>query len=141
VDKFTGNVKGSTNVGFEGTTEAEILHGYSLVDKETFVEVGRFDACTYSGNYFREETDLWLRMRQRDYRLFYEPSARTYVLKGINQGGQWSNMKGNLSRYEYYVFKNHYVFLRKFYGRRRYVMFPLFILQRMHGRLMDYLNR
>jgi len=131
VDKFTGNVGGSSNASFQGTTEVETLHGYSLVHKKAFLEVGGFDTANYTGNYYREETDLWLRMKQKGYRLFYQPDAKIYALKGVTFGGQWSNVKGSHVKYEYYVLRNHYAFLKKFYPSRRLVMFTLFAIQRI----------
>jgi len=133
----TGDIAGSFNVGGEDAMEVAILHGYSLVRKEAFFDVGGFDEKTYSGNYYREETDLWLRFRMKSYRLYYEPKARVYCQKSLMRGGQWSNVEGSLLAYEYYVLRNHSKFLRKFYGRKRLLMLPTFALRRLYTRLTE----
>ena len=133
----TGDVSGSFNVEAQALMEVPILHGYSMVRREAFLDVGGFDERTYSGNYYREETDLWLRFKIKGYRLFYEPRARIYCQKSLTLGGQWSNVEGKLSVYEYYVLHNHNEFLKKFYGRKRFFMLPTFILRRLYNRLME----
>ena len=139
IDRLTGDVRGFPDVPLEGLVEVEMIHGYSLVDREAFLDVGGFDTATYTGNFYREETDLWMRMRKRGYRLYYEPEAEIYVRKGLTTGGQWANVGGSLLKYEYYVLRNHYAYLRKFYGLERYFMFPLFILRRLNDRVREYL--
>jgi len=139
IDRLTGDVRGFPDVPLEGPVEVEMIHGYSLVDREAFLDVGGFDTVTYTGNFYREETDLWMRMRKRGYRLYYEPEAEIYVRKGLTTGGQWANVGGSLLKYEYYVLRNHYAYLRKFYGLERYFMFPLFILRRLNDRVREYL--
>jgi GT2 family glycosyltransferase len=133
----TGDVAGSFNVEAQALTEVPILHGYSMVRREAFLDIGGFDEKTYSGNYFREETDLWLRFRKKGYRLYYEPRARIYCQKSLTRGGQWSNVHGKLLVYEYYVYRNHNKFLKKFYGGKRLLMLPTFMLRRLHTRLME----
>ncbi|MDH5779835.1 MAG: hypothetical protein OEZ29_04490, partial [Candidatus Bathyarchaeota archaeon] len=117
------------------------IHGYSLISKKAFLEVGGFDAKTYKGNFWREETDLWLRMKQKGYKLYYQPEAKIYCQKGATQGGQWSNVKESLLLYEYYVLRNHRAFLKKFYGKKSYLMLPPFIIRRFLERLSQFLGR
>jgi glycosyltransferase involved in cell wall biosynthesis len=133
----TGDVAGSFNVEGQRALEVSVLHGYSLVRKEAFLEVGGFDEKTYRGNYYREETDLWLRFRLKGYKLYYEPRARIYCQKSLARGGQWSNVDGRLMIYEYHVLRNHGQFLKKFYGRKRFFMFSTFILRRLYSRLTE----
>jgi GT2 family glycosyltransferase len=137
IQASTGDITGSFNVAAQTVREVPILHGYSLVRKEAFFDVRGFDEKTYRGNYYREETDLWLRFRMKGYKLYYEPGARIYCQKGLTRGGQWSNVSGKLLNYEYYVVRNHNEFLRKFYGRRRFFMLPAFIIRRLCTRLME----
>jgi GT2 family glycosyltransferase len=133
----TGDIAGSFNVSGEDVMEVAILHGYSLMGKEAFFNVGGFDEKTYRGNYYREETDLWLRFRMKGYRLYYEPKARVYCQKSLTRGGQWSNVNGSLLAYEYYVLRNQDKFLKKFYGRKRLLMLPTFTLRRLYTRLRE----
>lgn len=134
---YTGDVAGSFNVEAQKTVEVPILHGYSIVQKEAFFNVGGFDEKTYKGNYYREETDLWLRFSFKGYKLYYEPRARIYCQKSLTRGGQWSNVNGKLLAYEYYVIRNHRKFLNKFYGRQRLLMLPTFIIRRLYTRLIE----
>lgn len=91
----------------------------------------------HRGNYYREETDLWLRLKNKGYRLCYEPRAKIYCQKRTKKGGQWSNVGENLLTYEYYVIRNHKEFLRKFYGKRRFFMLPAFVIRRLYVRLLQ----
>lgn len=141
VDTYTGDVKGSFNVDGEQILEVSVTHGYSMIRKEAFLSVGGFDEKAYKGNYFREETDLWLRLRRNGFKLYYQPKAKIYCLRGLTKGGQWSNVRGSLPLYEYYVLRNHLVFLKKFYGKRAYPMFPPFIIRRFHTVVNQFMRR
>jgi len=137
IDPYTGDVAGCFNLETSKTLEVPIIHGYSLVRKEAFLDVGGFDERTYSGNYYREETDVWLRFRMKGYKLYYESKAKIYCQKSLTRGGQWSNVNGKLLAYEYYVVHNHKEFLKKFYGRKRFFMLPPFIIRRLYTRLTE----
>jgi len=141
IDPYSGDVVGSFNVDGEGISEVPITHGYTLIRKEAFLSVGGFDEESYRGNYFREETDLWLRLRKKGYKIYYQPKAKLYCQGGLTKGGQWSNVRGSLALYEYYVLRNHLVFLKKFYGGKAYFMFMPFIFRRLHLRLNQVLKK
>jgi len=141
LDRYTGDVKGSFNVDGERILEVSVIHGYSMIRKEAFLNVGGFDEKNYKGNYFREETDLWLRFKRMGFKLYYQPKAKIYCLRGLTKGGQWSNVRGSLPLYEYYVLRNHLVFLKKFYGRKAYFMFPPFIIRRFRTVLNQFMRR
>ena len=141
IDPITGDVTGSFNIETQKILELPIIHGYSLISKKAFLEVGGFDEKTYKGNYWREETDLWLRMKKKGYKLYYQPKAKIYCQKGTTQGGQWSNVKESLLLYEYYVLRNHRAFLKKFYRKKSYLMLPPFVMRRFLERLSQLLGR
>ena len=141
IDPYTGDVIGSFNVDNEEPLEVSVTHGYSLIWKKAFLDVGGFDEEAYKGNYFREETDLWLRFKRKGYKLYYQPRAKIYCLSGLTRGGQWSNVRGSLLLYEYYVLRNQLVFLKKFYGKKACFMFLPFIIRRFHTRLNQFLRR
>ena len=141
IDPITGDVTGSFNIETQKILELPIIHGYSLTNKQAFLQVGGFDERTYRGNYWREETDLWLRMKKRGYKLYYQPKAKIYCQKGTTEGGQWSNVKESLLLYEYYVLRNHRAFLRKFYGNKSCLMLPPFVIHRFLERLSQFLGR
>jgi glycosyltransferase involved in cell wall biosynthesis len=137
IDLISGDVVGSFNAYAEKTLEVQIVHGYSLTRKKVLEEVGGFDQKTYKGNFYREETDLWLRIRRRGYKLYYEPKAKIYCQKSLTKGGQWSNVGGNPLTYEYYVLHNQNQFLKKFYGKRRFFMLPAFLVRRLYVGLLQ----
>jgi len=141
IDPYTGDVAGSFNIKMKKTQEVPIIHGYSLVRKEAFLDIGGFDEKTYKGNYYREETDLWLRLRNKGYKLYYEPKAKIYCQKSLTRGGQWSNVGGKILTYEYYVIRNHKEFLKKFHGKERFFMLPTFIIRRLYVRLVQTYER
>jgi len=137
IDPCTGDIAGSFNVKANKILEVPILHGYSLVQKEAFIDIAGFDEKTYKGNYYREETDLWLRLKSKGYKLYYNPKAKIYCQKSLTRGGQWSNVGGKLLTYEYYVIRNHKEFLKKFYGKERFFMLPTFIIRRLYTGLLQ----
>lgn len=137
IDPATGDIKGSFNIKTEKPLEVPIIHGYALTRKDALRQVGGFDQKTYKGNFYREETDLWLRIRGKGYKLYYEPTAKIYCQKGLTKGGQWSNVKENPITYEYYVIYNHHQFLKKFFGKRRFFMLPTFLLRRLYMRMLQ----
>lgn len=141
IDPCTGDIAGSFNITMKKIQEVPIIHGYSLVRKEAFLDIGGFDEKTYKGNYYREETDLWLRLKHKGYKLYYEPKAKIYCQKGLTKGGQWSNVKESLLVYEYYVLRNQKAFLKKFYGKKTYFMLPPFIIRRLFIRISQLLEK
>lgn len=132
LDQWTGDVIGSFNVDTGRIVKASILHGCALTSKKAFLKIGGFDESAYSRNFYREETDLWLRMRASGYSLYYVPNVKIYVQKGLTKGGQLENVKRDFLINELYIIRNQKVFLRKFYRRRAYLMLPPFILRRIY---------
>ena len=137
IEPWSGDVAGSFDVEAKEVVEVPILHGYSMIRKSAFLDVGGFDERTYTGNYWREETDLWLRFKRKGYKLYYQPKAKIYCQKSLTRGGQWSNVGEKRSLYEYYVVRNHRNYLKKFYGKERFFMLPTFIIRRMYEWLMQ----
>lgn len=137
VEPWSGDVVGSFDVEAGKVLRVPILHGYSLVQKGAFFDVGGFDERTYAGNFWREETDLWMRLRSKGYELYYAPEARMFCEKSLAKGGQWSNVRGKRWLYEYHVIRNHGRFLKKFYGNERFFMLPTFIIRRLYVWLLQ----
>jgi len=57
-----------------------IRGGNQLIDRTKFVEVGGFPEC-YGVGGFREETDFCLLLREKGYKLMFNPCARAYHYK------------------------------------------------------------
>lgn len=92
------------------------LTALSLIKRTVFNDI-KFDV-NYKGNAYREETDFYLSANKLGYKTVYMPDAFVFHLPreiALN-GGQ-----RNISRwqYEYYVIKNHCLFLDKHYSYLR----------------------
>jgi GT2 family glycosyltransferase len=129
VGQFSGEVLGSFNRKTENVVEVPVLHAISLFKKDDFLAIGGFDEATYVGNRYREETDLFMRMRGIGKNLIYHPNAPVYHFD-IQCGGQ----RLPLLKDEYYVLLNHKKFLKKFYSTRWLCMFFCFIFRRFYDR-------
>jgi GT2 family glycosyltransferase len=135
---ITGEVTGSFSA-FSKSTAAKVLTGFFAVSKQVFLEMGGFDFRRYIGNHYREETDFHLRALQSGYTLKYDPRIVGFHCYQ-RTGGQRSN--SNLLLYEYYVARNHALFLSRFYGVKIFFMFPVFIMSRGIFRFLNFrLNR
>jgi GT2 family glycosyltransferase len=125
--RFSGEVLGVFNRKTHNTVQVPALHMISLLKKEDFLAVGGFDEITYVGNRYREETDLFMRIRETGRKLFYCPTALAYHF-AVEGGGQ----RGHLLKNEYYVFLNHTRFLKKHYSNRWFFMLVFFVFRRFY---------
>lgn len=130
VAKFSGDIVGSFDRKTRKIVEAPTLHVAAMVKKVDFQLIGGFDSKTYAGNYFREETDLFFRLKRAGKKLLFNPNAVAYHVK-VGTGGQHFNA----IMYEYYVFRNHVKFLQKFFGRKWPIMAFFFVFRRLYERL------
>lgn len=135
VARFSGGILGSFDRKTHKIVEAPTLHMAAMVRKGDFQLVGGFDSKTYAGNYFREETDLFFRLKRAGKKLLFDPKAIAYHVE-ISTGGQ----RLNVVKYEYYVFKNHIKFLQKFFGRKWPIMAFSFVFRRLYERLKQLLR-
>lgn len=135
-----GNLSGEVLGGFDRKTvdivEVPVLHVVSLFKKEEFLSIGGFDETTYVGNRYREETDLFYRIRQTGSKLYFDPNtfARHFDIKS---GGQ----RSNLMKTEFYVLLNHKRFLKKFYPNRCFLMMTCFVVRRFYDRTAQLFNK
>jgi len=130
VARFSGDIVGSFDRKTHKIVEAPTLHVAAIVRKADFQLIGGFDSKTYVGNYFREETDLFFRLRRVGKKLLFDPNAVAYHVK-VGTGDRRLNMM----TYEYYVFRNHIKFLQKFFGRKWPIMAFFFLFRRMFERM------
>jgi GT2 family glycosyltransferase len=121
---ITGEVTGSFSA-FSKSNVAEVLSGAFAVSKQVFLEMGGFDFKRYIGNHYREETDFHLRALRAGYALRYDPRIVCFHCMQ-RTGGQ----RSNFLLYEYYVARNHALFLSRFYGFKMLFMLPVFIMSR-----------
>jgi len=129
IGAFSGEILGSFDRKTKSTVEVPVLHTLSLLRKDDFLKIGGFDETTYVGNRYREETDLFLRIRQSGRKLLYNPNVIIYHFD-LRSGGQ----KLPLIKYEYYVLLNHILFLKKFYSPKWFSMLFCFVFRRLYDR-------
>ena len=129
---FSGEVLGGFSRKTRDVVEVPVLHVVSLLKKEDFLALGGFDELTYVGNRYREETDLFLRIRETGHKLFYCPAALAYHF-AVESGGQ----RVPLLKDEYYVLLNHTQFLKKYYSDRWLFMLVFFVFRRYYDRAVQ----
>ncbi|OQA04644.1 MAG: GalNAc(5)-diNAcBac-PP-undecaprenol beta-1,3-glucosyltransferase [bacterium ADurb.Bin400] len=92
-------------------------HASSFVRREVYNQFLE-DERMFFGNTFRDESDLYLRIRKAGWKLYYAGD----ILKSVHrndfakQGGQKKVNKLSIFKQERMVIKNHYRYLRKNYG-------------------------
>jgi GT2 family glycosyltransferase len=133
---FSGEVLGGFDRKTQDIVEVPVLHVVSLLKKEDFLALGGFDELTYVGNRYREETDLFMRLRKTGQKLFYCPGALAYHF-AVESGGQRLPFLKN----EYYVLLNHSRFLKKFFSTKWFFMLVCFVFRRFYDRAAQLFNK
>jgi len=136
VGDFSGEVLGGFDRKTVNIVEVPVLHVVSLIKKEEFLSIGGFDETTYIGNRYREETDLFYRIRQTGRKLYFDPNALACHFN-VKSGGQ----RSNLIKTEIYVLLNHKRFLKKFYPNRCFRMLTCFVFRRFYDRTSQLFNK
>ena len=78
--------------------------------KSVFEKIGYFDDH-YKGNALREESDMFVRMKQNRMKILYEPNAHIFHVMA-NTGGCRSNQK--LNYWKTYFFNQSYFYIKNF---------------------------
>ena len=133
---FSGEVLGGFDRRTHDIVEVPVLHVVSLLKKEDFLVLGGFDELTYVGNRYREETDLFMRIRETGHKLFYCPTALAYHF-AVESGGQRLPLLKN----EYYVLLNHTRFLQKYYSTKWFFMLIFFVFRRLYDRAVQLFSK
>jgi glycosyltransferase involved in cell wall biosynthesis len=124
IDKWTGLIQ--SNFDYDCDTPKKIIvgHACSLILKQAWVEIKGYDENRYKGTNFREETDFYFRLKQKEYEIFFIPNAVVYH-KRHKLGGCHSSrpLKDN-----YFYARNHIMFLLRFYKLTSFYRVPLFLL-------------
>lgn len=136
IGRFSGEVLGGFDRRTADDVEVPVLHVISLIKKEDFASVAGFDEVTYVGNRYREETDLFIRIRKTEKKLYFNPKALAYHFD-IRSGGQRSILLKN----EYYVTLNHMKFLKKFYPTAWFRMLICFVFRRFNDRTSQLVGK
>lgn len=76
--------------------EVQVVTGAAmLVRRERFFEVGGFDEGFWNGN---EDVDLCLKLREKGYRIVYEPKSCLIHHESVSGPERWSKVNENISR-------------------------------------------
>lgn len=133
INRFTGMILADFGMN-GGLTEVPTLHSCSLISKAVFKDSGGYDWHRYRGTSFREETDLYFRMRRKGYRLFYQPAAIGFHKNVPSGGSRLPHFRGG-----YYEVRNHVLFLLKFWGIKTALMIPCYVVY-VASRLKPFLS-
>lgn len=127
INPLTGDIR--CNFGFNSIKPIEVqtLHSDSLIPRNVILEIGGFECKLYKGSYAREETDFYFRLREKGYKLFFEPRA----VVQHHYGRVGGNILVSKFSQEYYNIRNHLMFLVRFYGLSTFFMFPCFFFSRL----------
>jgi glycosyltransferase involved in cell wall biosynthesis len=123
LDKWTGIVYSNWDINLDNVQETVDAQSWSLLDKKILEDIGGYEEKAYKGTYIREEADLYFRVRNRGYKLYFQPKAVAYHERA-DAGG--CNVDLPLTYY-YYFFKNHIIFVIKNFGWKSLYMIPFFL--------------
>jgi len=122
VDGLTGELEQDWSTNSK-LTEVPFLHACSLISREVFTTIGGYNTMLYTGNYIREESDLYFRARIEEFKLFFQPKAVAWHLHFAVGGTKMPLLPSN-----YYTIRNHSLFLIKFFGLKAIYMIPSFCI-------------
>lgn len=121
LDKRTGIVYWNFQINSGEIQETMDAQSWSLLDKEILNKIGGFEEKAYKGTYIREEADLFFRLRNKGYKLYFQPKAIAYHRRADTGGCNVLPI-----RYYYFFVRNHIIFLIRNFGWRAFYMIPAF---------------
>ncbi len=130
---LSGDIEVEFDVAGQNPVEVPFLHSCVLILTAVLRKAGGYVENCYSGNYLREESDLYCRLRSVGFKFFYEPKAVVYHHMGTHGG-----CHSTLFKYFVYSVRNHLIFLVRFEKERALYKFPFypieFLLKWLEGR-------
>jgi len=135
-NKMTGLRVDNFSIILPDIMETNNVHACSLYPKGVLLEVGCYEENDYKGTYAYEEVDLNCKIRMKGYKLYFDSKAVAYHIMAKKGGCRVSSQ---LIR-DYYYFRNHIIFLKKFYGMRSIYMVPCFIFHALLIYFKNYYN-
>jgi glycosyltransferase involved in cell wall biosynthesis len=100
------------NPEYSSIFEIHMGHPNALFEKEILIKIGLFDYKTYGGSFEFEETDLFTRLRKKNFLLVYQPKAILYHFQVFEGGCKAPLLKKTNSfvmNYVKYLTKNYNV--------------------------------
>lgn len=124
INKKTGLIYDDFGLTSTKVEECPTLHACSLIPKTVFKNVGGYEEKKYKGVHFREETDFYFRVKDKGYKLYFQPNAITHH-EHVDFGGCRASSSLIVC---YYIVRNHIIFLHRIFGIKSLYMIPLFLL-------------
>lgn len=127
IGKITGRIHANYGIEYNDARVAGHLPATSLIPRFIFNEIGVYDTV-YKGTYLREESDLYLRMIKKGYKLVYQPKAISYHFAGYSGGC----MKFSSSlKTQVWELINHSIFIIKYFKQKFLPMFVVNMIQKL----------
>lgn len=123
IDRYTGLVYRNFSVNFGSLQEVVDIHACSLFSKEAFEEVGGYSGI-YRGTHVLQEDDLHLRMRDKGYKLYFQPKA--IVHHELAETGGCMDFSSSMV-YSYYFLRNQIIFVVRNFGMKSLFIVPFFL--------------
>ena len=134
-NRFTGEVFSNYSVICDHVVQTLSMHACSLYPKAVLESVGGYSS-RYTGNYYREETDLDFRILRKGYTFFY--NSRAFGYHNPIPRGSWKQIHRRMMTY--YIIRNHVVFVVSTFGVRALYMVPFYFLTIVWRRLRILAN-
>lgn len=122
IDQKTGFISKNFTPNFNKLQEVEDVHACSLYPKKIFEKMGGFEEDVYIGNYMYGETDFNFKIKNKGYKLYFQPKAIAYH-KTAPTGG----CRLPVLTYSYYSIRNHIIFIKRNFGLKSLYMIPCFL--------------
>lgn len=132
---LTGEVFSNYSITCDRVIETISMHACSLYPKSVLEEIGGYSTW-YTGNFFREETDLNLRIFKKGYKFYFNSAAFGYH-NPIPRGSFKQNSR---IKSTYYIIRNHIVFVIRNFGLRALYMVPSYLVN-VVGRRVGFFTK
>ncbi len=124
INKWTGLMYQNFALDCDDATETMLLPSWSLFARDALSEVGGYEEKAYNRfNYSHEETDFFVRLREKGYKLYFQPRAVAHHKHEARGGTRTSPIK-----YYYYYVGAHIIFLLRNFGWKSIYMIPACLL-------------
>lgn len=121
IDKWTGLMYQNFSLDCGDVRETPLVPSWSLFAKDAFAEIGGYEEKAYNivGTYSHEETDFFVRLGKRGYKLYFQPKAVARHKHVASGGCRVSSIK-----YYYFYLLGHIIFLKRNFGWKSLYMVP-----------------
>ena len=120
IDRWTGLMFQNFALDCDNVMETPLVPSWSLFDKEAVRKVGGYESSAYNRfNFSHEETDLFVRLMQGGYTLYFHPGAVAQHKHESRGGTRTSPLK-----YYYFYVGAHIVFLLRNFRWKAVYMVP-----------------